>query len=136
MAFSQHNCENKNDPWWTFSYYYSPMYRSCGELVPRDKSTIKRHQGIYTKKKSRTTFVTTTSVQIITLYAQFLSRNFKSVDSIRNYISAIKLLHLDLEYPQFESFHFKSILKGLSRLNPHRTNQAQPITPYMLCDMF
>ena len=54
----------------------------------------------------------------------------------RNYISAIKLLHLDLEYPQFESFHFKSILKGLSRLNTHRPNQAQPIAPYMLCDMF
>jgi hypothetical protein len=42
-----------------------------------------------------------TSVQILTLYAQFLSRSFKSVDSIRNYNSAIKL------YPQFESFHFK-----------------------------
>jgi len=56
---SQHNCENKNDPWWTFNYYYSPIYRSCGELVLRDKSTIKKHQGIYTKKKSRTTFVTT-----------------------------------------------------------------------------
>ena len=26
-AFSQHNCENKNDPWWTFIYYYSPIYR-------------------------------------------------------------------------------------------------------------
>jgi len=79
-----------------------------------------------------------TSVQIITLYAQFLSRSFKSVDSIRNYISAIKLLHLylDLEYPQFESFHFNLVLKVLSRLNPHYPNQAQPITPYMLCDMF
>jgi hypothetical protein len=55
-----------------------------------------------------------TSVQILTLYTQFLSRSFKYVDSIRNYISAIKLLHLylDLEYPQFESFHFKLVLKG------------------------
>ena len=82
-----------------------------------------------------------TSVQILTLYAQFLSRSFKSVDSIRNYISAIKLgkllhLYLDLEYSQFESFHFKLVLKGLSRLNPHCPNQAQPITLYMLCDMF
>jgi hypothetical protein len=77
-----------------------------------------------------------TSVQILMLYAQFLSRSFKSVDSIRNYNSAIKLLHLYLEYPQFESFHFKSILKGLSKLNLHCPNQAQPITPYMLCDIF
>ena len=80
----------------------------------------------------------TTSVQILTLYAQFLSMGFKSVDSIRNYISAIKLLHLylDLEYPKFESFHFKLVLEGLSRLNPPCPTQAQPITPYMLCDMF
>jgi hypothetical protein len=58
----------------------------------------------------------------------------KSVDSIRNYISAIKLLHLylDLEYPQFEYFHFELVLKGLSRLNLHCPNQAQLITPYML----
>jgi hypothetical protein len=47
-----------------------------------------------------------------------------------------RTVYLDLEYPQFESFHFKLVLKGLSRLNPHCPNQAQPITPYMLCDMF
>jgi hypothetical protein len=79
-----------------------------------------------------------TSVPILTLYAQFLGRSFKSVDFIRNCISAIKWLHLylDLEYSQFESFHFKLVLKGLSRLNSHCPNQAQPMTPYMLCDMF
>ena len=44
--------KNKNNPWWIFCHYCSPIYRSCGELVPRDKSTIKRHQGIYTKKRA------------------------------------------------------------------------------------
>ena len=34
------------------------------------------------------------------------------------------------------SFHFKLVLKGLSRLTSHCPNQAQPITPYMLWDMF
>jgi hypothetical protein len=34
--------KNKNNPWWIFGHYYSPIYRSCGELVPRDTSTIKR----------------------------------------------------------------------------------------------
>ena len=61
-VFSQHNCENKNDPWWIVSYYYSPIYRSCGELflvtkeVPsmipgniycRIKQTIFCHNNIY-----------------------------------------------------------------------------------------
>jgi hypothetical protein len=66
-------------------------------------------------------------------------------DSIRNYISGVKLLHLflDKEYPQFDSFHLKLVLKGLSRTKPHcpkqaqpiTPKQAQPITPKLLCDM-
>ena len=79
------------------------------------------------------------------MYSQFLSRSFKSVDSIHNYISGVKLLHLflDKEYPQFDSFHLKLVLKGLSRTKPHcpkqaqpiTPKQAQPITPKLLCDM-
>jgi hypothetical protein len=36
--------------------------------------------------------------------AQFLSRSFKSIQSIQNYISGVKLLHLfkGIDYPQFE----------------------------------
>jgi hypothetical protein len=79
-----------------------------------------------------------TTINIMSLYSQFLSRSFKSVDSIRNYISGVKLLHLflDKEYPQFDSFHLKLVLKGLSRTKPHCPKQAQPINPKLLCDMF
>ena len=78
-----------------------------------------------------------TTINIISLYSQFLSRSFKSVDSIHNYINGVKLLHLflDKEYPQFDSFHLKLVLKGLSRTKPHCPKQAQPITPKLLCDM-
>lgn len=78
-----------------------------------------------------------TSVKILTFYAQFLSRSFKSVESIKNYISAIKLLHLllDFDYPQFDSFHLKLVLKGIARLKPHCPKQAQPVTPVMLRNM-
>lgn len=78
-----------------------------------------------------------TTVSIMSIYAQFLSRSFKSVEAINNYISGVKLLHLylDIEYPQFDSFHLKLVLKGLARLNPHCPNQANPITPSMLYDM-
>ena len=58
-VFSQHNCENKNDPWWTFSYYYLPIYRSCGELFPVTKEVPSTIPGnIYTAELSRKSFVT------------------------------------------------------------------------------
>lgn len=77
------------------------------------------------------------SVEILVLYAQFLSRSFKSVESVKNYLSAVKLLHLllDLDHSQFESHHIKLVLKGLSRINKHTPNQALPITPQILLDI-
>lgn len=79
-----------------------------------------------------------TSVMVITLYAQFLSRSFKSVESIRNYISAVKSLHLllDLDTSSFETHHLKLVLRGLSRLKQHCPKQALPITPQILYDIY
>jgi hypothetical protein len=47
-----------------------------------------------------------TTVQVLCFYAQFLSRSFKSVNSIKNYLSGVKLLHLylDDDYPKFDEF--------------------------------
>ena len=69
------------------------------------------------------------TVYVLTLYEQFLSRSFKSVDSIKNYISSIKYLHLllDLEYPQFEAFHLRLVLRGLCRIKAHCQKQALPM---------
>ncbi|CAC5422083.1 unnamed protein product [Mytilus coruscus] len=65
------------------------------------------------------------------LFAQFLSRSFKSVDSIRNYLNGVKVLHLlfDLPFIHFESFYFSLFMKGLKRCNPHTVRAALPITP-------
>jgi hypothetical protein len=50
--------------------------------------------------------------------------------SMQNYISGVKLLHLSkgIDYPQFDSFHLKLVLKGLAKDNPHCPKQACPIT--------
>ena len=58
---------------------------------------------------------------ITNVYAQFLSKSFVSVQSIKNYISGVKTLHLytENEFPQKDTFQLNLILKGLSRLNPH-----------------
>ena len=81
------------------------------------------------------------SVQVKTLclYAQFLSRSFKSV----NYLSAVKTLHslLDLSYPDLDLMQLKLLLRGLARSKQHVPKQASPITPkivhvhvYGICD--
>ncbi len=69
------------------------------------------------------------------IYAQLLSRSFKSTDTIRNYISGVKLLHSMLDFPtdSFSSFELRLALRGLARLKPHCPKQAHPMTPSILC---
>ena len=59
-----------------------------------------------------------TTVQVLCFYAQFLSRSFKSVNSIKNYLSGVKLLHLylDDDYPKFDEFQLKLTLKGFKQV--------------------
>lgn len=74
------------------------------------------------------------SSHTISLYAQLLSRSFKSVKSIRNYISAVKTLHILLDMPikSFESMQVTMTLNGLARLHPRVPKRAHPITPEIL----
>lgn len=74
------------------------------------------------------------SSDTLALYAQFLSRTFKSVQSIQNYLSGVKLIHIltDNPTPQFSAIDLKLAIRGLSRLKPHAPKQALPITPDIL----
>ncbi len=66
-------------------------------------------------------------------FAQFLSRSLKP-QSIRNYLSGVKLLHIlsGYEYVFSEDFHLRLTLRGISRLHPHVPKRAKPITPTIL----
>ena len=81
-----------------------------------------------------------TSVDILSLYIEFLSRSFKSVASIQNYVSGVKTLHLllGLNFPSEDSdwFCIKLLYRGIARLHPHRPRRALPITPEILLNMF
>ena len=68
------------------------------------------------------------------LYAQFLARSFKSVDTIRNYLSGVKLMHTlsDTNCPHFGSVELKLSLRGMEQLKKHTPTQALPITPDIL----
>lgn len=74
------------------------------------------------------------SLETVSLYVQFLSRSFKSVQSIKNYVNGVKLLHLyaGLEFFHLNDFEFRLLMRGLTRLNPHIPRQVLPITPDIL----
>ena len=77
------------------------------------------------------------SCEAVCMYAQFLSRSFKAVDSIRNYISGVRTLHhlLEVEFPSVENIDLKLALRGLARLNPHCPKQAEPLSPEILAQI-
>lgn len=74
------------------------------------------------------------SLDTLALYVQFLSRTFKSVGSIKNYVNGAKLMHLlaGLEFPHVSTFEYKLLIRGLGRLNPHVPRRALPMTPDIL----
>ena len=77
------------------------------------------------------------STRNLQLFAQFLSRTFKSIDSIKNYLNGVKSMHLLLGYPidQINKFILNLSLKGMAKLNPYCKKQAEPITPEILIEI-
>ena len=78
------------------------------------------------------------SIECLCLYAQFLSRTFKSVDSIQNYISGVRTLHslLDVSFVAKDSIDLRLTLRGLKRLKGHMPRQAAPLTPHILRKLY
>jgi hypothetical protein len=74
------------------------------------------------------------SLDTVCLYAQFLVRSFASVDSVKNYVSGVKLLHAycELEFPHTGAFELRLAFRGLAREHPHVVRQVLPITPAIL----
>ena len=74
------------------------------------------------------------TVECLCLYAQFLSRSMQATDTIRNYLSGVRTLHVlcDVTYLGKESIELKLMLRGLSRRNPHMVKQAAPLSPNIL----
>lgn len=74
----------------------------------------------------------------LSLYTQFLSRSFKSTQSIKNYLSGVKTLHYLLGYSteKINEFVINLGLRGIARLQPHLVKQASAITPDILIKMY
>lgn len=78
------------------------------------------------------------TVETLCVYAQFLIRSFSSVESVKNYISGIKTMHLmlDVKFPSENLVQLNLLYKGMARKNPHLPHKALPVTPQILQDMF
>ena len=63
-----------------------------------------------------------------------LSRSFKSVQSIKNYVSGVRNLHLlhGYEFPDNDNFELRLLLGSVSRISPHTPKRVLPITPDLL----
>ena len=76
--------------------------------------------------------------EVISLYALFLKRSFKTVNAIQNYISGVRTMHTLSDVPCLleGNVQVKLTLRGLARLNPHCPKQAAPLTPDILVKMY
>ena len=74
------------------------------------------------------------ATETLQLFAQFLSRTFKSTSSIKNYINGVKTMHLLLGYKvdHINNFILNLSVKGMAKLKPYCVKQAAPITPEIL----
>ncbi len=72
------------------------------------------------------------SVETIALFAQFWGRSSVNVNSIRNYISGVKLLHVLLGFSEFmfNYVHLKLALCALKRNMVYTPKPSLPITIY------
>jgi len=78
------------------------------------------------------------STSTVQLYAQFLSRSFKSVSSIRNYLSGVRTVHflLGFDLKKLNAFLINFSLRSMMRLKGHTVKKAESVTPDLLCNIF
>ena len=74
------------------------------------------------------------SVDTLCVYTEYLAQKFSSPTSVKNYLSAVKLLHnlLGLQAPSLDSFQYRMMLRALPLTMRHVPTQRQPITPTLL----
>ena len=77
-------------------------------------------------------------VEHLCLYIQFLARSLKSPQSIRNYVSGLKSLHLlcGLEFPNYDNVLVRLTFKGVENMLQHCPQRASPVTPQLLCKIY
>lgn len=78
------------------------------------------------------------SVYNLCLYIQFLSCSLSSPQSIRNYVSGLKTIHLlfNVPFPDYNNMFIKLTFKGLEKRLQHVPRRASPMTPQILVQLY
>ena len=101
------------------------------------KNLLTQWRAFYAFCRIYAIFIWPVTAHILCLFVQFLSFNLKSPDSIRNYLSGVRTLHLLTNHkcPDLNDFEIKITMKGLRRRMKHTVTQAAPITPLILAQI-
>ncbi len=67
-----------------------------------------------------------------------LCRSFKSVQTVKNYVSGVKLMHilLDKSCQAFDNLTFKLAVRGMPWLKSYQPKHALPITAKLLLQIY
>ena len=78
------------------------------------------------------------STEVLTWYAQYLSRKHKAHNSVVNYVSGVKKMHEMMGYSTagFKGILLRLTLQGLKRTNTHVTRRARPMTLALLRQIY
>ena len=60
------------------------------------------------------------------------------MESIKNYISGVKIMHLmlDVKFPEENLFQVDLVFRGIARIKQHTPIRALPMTPQILTEMY
>lgn len=74
----------------------------------------------------------------VCLYIQYLMEDFKSNNSVRNYLSGAKTFHslLGYEFPSLSSIEVKLTLRGMEKSLGHKVKKAIPVDVRLLVDIY
>lgn len=78
------------------------------------------------------------SKNTLCLFAQYLAKRMRSVQSIDSYLRGVCKLHryAGEKPPDMVCFEIQTTLKGLKRQLKHKVKQAKPLTPKILKDLY
>lgn len=78
------------------------------------------------------------SVDLLCCYVEFLKRSLTSINSIKNYINGVKLLHMfhDLPFVSNDNLLYRLTIRGAAKSLFREPKRATPVTPPILLELW
>ena len=101
------------------------------------KNLLSQWRAFYAFCNIYSIYVWPVTAHVLCLFAQFLSYNLKSPDSIVNYLAGVRTLHLltNAKPPLLSDFEVQITVRGLRKRLKHAVKQAPPMTPLLMAQI-